>query len=510
MSSLFVKNYKINGILNHNKKNECLELTNNQLLDCIFFSDINIEQNCCVEFRQNKLQRFESEIETFKSKNDNNQYTKIHNFFRKEDGYLLIVNRNICGSLHTFLEQNKFSQKRTCFAKIIVSILQGLINIHSKQIIYTCISPFYLKLDANQKVIYEENTYERVFQDYSNFQQNEYFLAPEILEGKEYGFEADIYSFGVLLFYMIYKKYPFNGNDSKDLIQKIELNQITFDQNIKVPLSLIDFIKRLLHYDPQQRMSWYQVYMHPFLKGYIQQLTDDQNLNEANNYDEEDLINQQNKLLQSKQLYQQERFQAKAFFQKSNIQQKPNNTQKKKISPQKEKEEIAPNRQEAMFLKAKFLYQFTDCVIKLCKKLDLDYSQTQLYLTKQAFDILEMITKDNEAKQNLIKKLNEINDINQIFRYNNLLSNSSSFQKEYNDTLKLYINRIKEVLDRPLDEDKSSLFRHIMLAFEALNIKNNNLQEKNYFKSYKESLKLHPPCQWEKMIAQRLSSLQNS
>lgn len=35
-------------------------------------------------------------------------------------------------------------------------------------------------------------------------------LAPEIHEGKPYGIKADIYSLGVLLYYMLYGKFPFN------------------------------------------------------------------------------------------------------------------------------------------------------------------------------------------------------------------------------------------------------------------------------------------------------------
>jgi len=37
-------------------------------------------------------------------------------------------------------------------------------------------------------------------------------MAPEILEEKRYGIEADLYSLGVSLFQMLTGRYPFTGN----------------------------------------------------------------------------------------------------------------------------------------------------------------------------------------------------------------------------------------------------------------------------------------------------------
>ncbi len=36
-------------------------------------------------------------------------------------------------------------------------------------------------------------------------------MAPEILDGKEYGMYADIWSIGVVFYQMIYGSYPFTG-----------------------------------------------------------------------------------------------------------------------------------------------------------------------------------------------------------------------------------------------------------------------------------------------------------
>jgi len=40
-------------------------------------------------------------------------------------------------------------------------------------------------------------------------------MAPEIINGSPYGTEVDIWSLGVLLFYLIEFEFPFRGRDKK-------------------------------------------------------------------------------------------------------------------------------------------------------------------------------------------------------------------------------------------------------------------------------------------------------
>ncbi|EAR86058.2 kinase domain protein (macronuclear) [Tetrahymena thermophila SB210] len=543
-------NYKMFGSLEHNKKNECQEIINNQLLDYIFFSDSMIAENCCI--KKNKINRFISEIHSIQ----NDQYEQIHNFYRADNGYLLILNKNTHRNLHNYLEQNKFPANKVCFAKIIVSILQGLINIHQKSIIYTCISPYNLKLDAKDKVIFKENTYERIFQDYTSNEQQKLFLAPEILERKQYGFQADLYSFGVLLFYMIYNRHPFYFSQNlqkinkQELIDNIKQQKINFDQNIVVPICLIDFIKRLLHYDPQKRMSWYQVYRHPFLRHYIEQLNDSQFSSSYNIQEEENLRNQKDKLLTQQNLYQKEIFQENKIpnieLYQQNLQtiSLENNKKQQNIIQQKRNEQqpkqqadIAQKNLDAIFDKAEFLSKFTKSVKELQKKIQIDstfivqYSliwqaihilnQIQSIISKQntvnnfQVQYLDQLIQDENKVQSFQMKVQEkINKLNKkqikILGNNQAIKNlfhPTTFQTEYNQNLTKYINTVKTRLEQHFEtDDKPRLFAHIMLAFEALNIQKNNQQDKKYFKEIYINSKNQPLDQWEKLINQKLQN----
>jgi len=54
-----------------------------------------------------------------------------------------------------------------------------------------------------------------------------YFIAPEILSG-EYDEKCDMWSIGVILYYIISGKFPFTGNSSSDIFEKIKNNEPIF------------------------------------------------------------------------------------------------------------------------------------------------------------------------------------------------------------------------------------------------------------------------------------------
>ena len=56
-----------------------------------------------------------------------------------------------------------------------------------------------------------------------------YYIAPEIIKGEIYGTKCDIWSLGVLTYFLITKKYPFDSDDRDDLYRKIENREFQFE-----------------------------------------------------------------------------------------------------------------------------------------------------------------------------------------------------------------------------------------------------------------------------------------
>ena len=47
-------------------------------------------------------------------------------------------------------------------------------------------------------------------------------MAPQVLDERPYGMEADLRSIGVVYYQLIYGKYPYNGMNDYDILKKIK------------------------------------------------------------------------------------------------------------------------------------------------------------------------------------------------------------------------------------------------------------------------------------------------
>ncbi len=50
-------------------------------------------------------------------------------------------------------------------------------------------------------------------------------MAPEVLDERSYGMEADLWSIGVVYYQMIYGRYPYVGLNDFDILKKIKNNR---------------------------------------------------------------------------------------------------------------------------------------------------------------------------------------------------------------------------------------------------------------------------------------------
>ena len=89
------------------------------------------------------------------------------------------------------------------------------------------------------------------------------YMAPEILQGKKYGRECDLWSLGILIYTLFFKEFPFDGDNDNDLIEKINSN----NEIKKTGCGELDnLIGKLLIKDPIKRLTWKQYFNHPFFK----------------------------------------------------------------------------------------------------------------------------------------------------------------------------------------------------------------------------------------------------
>ena len=86
------------------------------------------------------------------------------------------------------------------------------------------------------------------------------FLSPECLKGQRISDKSDIWSLGILIYYLLFKKYPYVGTEY-EIITQIESNKQLDIINDKL---LDDLIKKMLNPNINKRINWEDYFNHPF------------------------------------------------------------------------------------------------------------------------------------------------------------------------------------------------------------------------------------------------------
>eukprot|EP00830_Metopus_es_P017781 TRINITY_DN596_c0_g1_i2.p1 TRINITY_DN596_c0_g1~~TRINITY_DN596_c0_g1_i2.p1 ORF type:complete len:233 (+),score=34.54 TRINITY_DN596_c0_g1_i2:63-701(+) len=93
-------------------------------------------------------------------------------------------------------------------------------------------------------------------------------VAPEILVQSGYGKETDTWSIGVIMYFILRGKLPFEAKDRSSIIDKILNQEVTFTDEVwkDVSASAKDLIKQLLAKRPKLRITIDNAINHPWVK----------------------------------------------------------------------------------------------------------------------------------------------------------------------------------------------------------------------------------------------------
>lgn len=95
------------------------------------------------------------------------------------------------------------------------------------------------------------------------------YIAPELFRStadKPYDSKCDVFSAGVILHKLLFKKHIFHGNNSEEVLENNKKG--IYDQSLliqsKLPKETIDLLKKMLEFDNEKRISAAEALNHPY------------------------------------------------------------------------------------------------------------------------------------------------------------------------------------------------------------------------------------------------------
>ena len=182
---------------------------------------------------------------------------KIYDSFQYNNKFYTVMDYCKGGELNTYLKEKKFLSEKES-KNIFKQIYNAVKYIHSQNIIHRDLKPNNILFkDEDKKNIVLIDFGISGYKNGKNYDKIKVgtfrFVPPEILEGNfESNTKLDIWSMGLILYRMIFGKYPFEGKNDEEigwkiLNEKIDFNAYYYDDNKRKKIICSREVKDLLN-----------------------------------------------------------------------------------------------------------------------------------------------------------------------------------------------------------------------------------------------------------------------
>ena len=205
----------------------------------------------------------DSEINLMKNL-DSPYILKLYEVIHHKNNLYLILEYCNQGDLSSYISSNDNCNNH----KYIYQIISGLKCLFESKIIHRDIKPHNILLSDNTVKI-SDFGFAKTFNDndlISTFCGSPLYMAPEILKLKEYTNKADIWSLGVILYEIVFKKHPYPSKNKAELIKKLKSPEKIYIPYLEEHLR--NLIERLLDKNDYTRINWEEIFEHEWFINY--------------------------------------------------------------------------------------------------------------------------------------------------------------------------------------------------------------------------------------------------
>ena len=223
--------------------------------------------------KRNNYKDILNEIEIMKKLKSENSLLLIDEIETKESYYLIL---ELCYiSLEEYLKERKEPLSIDETREVSLQLNKSLKEMKEKNIIHRDLKPSNILLSLNKSQI---NKISFKISDFGlsklldeskmnsmSINGTPITMAPEVLKGQNdlICSKSDIWSLGIIIYYMLFKEYPYNGQSEYQIIKNIESNKKLKKINNK---ELDDLINKMLVINVNQRITWEKYFEHSFFQ----------------------------------------------------------------------------------------------------------------------------------------------------------------------------------------------------------------------------------------------------
>ncbi|KAF8394281.1 hypothetical protein HHK36_020487 [Tetracentron sinense] len=187
----------------------------------------------------------------------------------EDDSYLHMV-IELCESSDLYDRISKRTFSETEAAAVMSPLMEAIAHCHRLGVSHRDIKPDNILFDVRNRLKLADFGSADLFHDgrsMNGIVGTPYYVAPEVISGRDYGEKVDVWSAGVILYTMLAGIPPFYGESATEIFEAVLRANLRFPTRIFHSVSPMakDLLRRMICKDVSKRFSAEQVLSHPWI-----------------------------------------------------------------------------------------------------------------------------------------------------------------------------------------------------------------------------------------------------
>ncbi|XP_043289776.1 serine/threonine-protein kinase PLK4 [Venturia canescens] len=193
---------------------------------------------------------------------------ELYAFFEDANYVYLVLELCHNGELHRFLKaQGSLALPEEQAGRIMRQVVQGLLYLHSHQILHRDMSLSNLLLTRDMQVKIADfglaTQLTRPDEKHLTMCGTPNYISPEVATRASHGLEADVWSLGCMLYTLLIGKPPFDTDAVKSTLTRVVMADYAMPSHLSDNAK--DLIDKLLKKNPRERIKLRDISKHPFI-----------------------------------------------------------------------------------------------------------------------------------------------------------------------------------------------------------------------------------------------------